>query len=219
MVVPSRSQAARAGAAIFIVVFVNLVLPLVIYSVAVKYVADVYALLLSSIPPFVNTLVIIARERRCDVISALSVLSISMSTAITFVTRDARLLMAKDSFFTVGFGVAYWASTMCGKEDLIWFYNREFRGPEAKEELDMKYNRPDVRSNSYFMCRVWGTGLLLEAAVRLVLIYTLPVSTMAYLSTLLMASTIFCLVLWTKCYVARIRRQQAASEPLLKDSL
>ncbi|CAK4138292.1 unnamed protein product [Aphanomyces euteiches] len=212
------SIAARLRVVVLFIVVINIILPLVIYSILANYMADVFALLLSSIPPSLNTIFTILRERRCDVISALSVVSIGLSAVVTFATRDARLLLAKDSFFTVGIGMAYWSSTICADEDIMWSYYRRLHDPDAMQELNLKYKRPDVRSRWHFLCRVWGSGFWLEAAIRLILIYSIPVHIMVYMNTALFVMTMSSLGCWTKLYVASSRRQQVAAEMLLEQT-
>ncbi|CAK4707882.1 unnamed protein product, partial [Aphanomyces euteiches] len=80
---------------------------------------------------------------------------------------------------------------------------------DAKAELDAAYAKPDVRSRSNFICRVWGSGLLLEATIRVALVYMISVDAMAYMSPILMVAAFGCLGLWTKWYVGKIQRQAA----------
>lgn len=51
--------------------------------------------------------------------------------------------------------------------------------------------------------RVWGAGLLAEAAVRAVLVYLLPVSVMVGLSTGMIVATVAGLAVWNGRYVCR----------------
>ncbi|KAF0732245.1 hypothetical protein Ae201684P_014645 [Aphanomyces euteiches] len=211
------SVATRMRDVTLFMVTVNVVLPLVLYSILAKRMAAVYAILLSSIPPSINTIVGIVRERRCDVFSALSVMSIGVSAVVTFVTRDARLLLAKDSFFTVGLGLSYWFSTIYADEDIMWSYYRLLHDPDAQKELDLKYNRPDVRSRWHFVCRVWGSAFLLEAVIRILLIYSIPVHTMVYVNTLLFVGMMCSLGGWSKWYIARSSHREVAAERLLDE--
>ncbi|KAG9409700.1 hypothetical protein AC1031_020013 [Aphanomyces cochlioides] len=124
----------------------------------------------------------------------------------------SQIPLTTTTFFSVGIGMAYWSSTICADEDIMWSYYRRLHDPDAMQELNLKYKRPDVRSRWYFMCRVWGSGFLLEAAIRLILIYSIPVHIMVYLNTALFVMTMSSLGCWTKWYVASSRRQQVAAE-------
>ncbi|KAF0696451.1 Aste57867_12792 [Aphanomyces stellatus] len=201
-----NNRATNTRYAILRLVTLNILAPLVIYSLLSSHMSDVSALLLSGIPPALDTFAYIYRERRVDIISGLSVTSIVLGAVVAAITNDARVLLVKDSLFTIGFGVAFFVSITCAKEDLIWTYNRTFRGPDAKDDLDAKYQLPHVRSSSHFLCKVWGTGLLMEAVVRIVLIYSIPVSSMVYVSPCLLVSTFLLLGYWTKAYVTATRQ-------------
>ncbi len=54
---------------------------------------------------------------------------------------------------------------------------------------------------------VWGVGLLVEAAVRIPLIYVLPIQVMVGLSTVLQAAVFTLLIAWTMWYGKRMRRR------------
>ncbi|KAH9164793.1 hypothetical protein AeNC1_018636, partial [Aphanomyces euteiches] len=89
--------------------------------------------------------------------------------------QDPKLLLVKDSFFTCIIGTAFLASTFWGKEDMMWTHKRQHRGPEAKAEMDAMYTKPEMKAHSKRVCRVWGGGLLIEAAIRIAMIYTMSV--------------------------------------------
>ena len=57
---------------------------------------------------------------------------------------------------------------------------------------------------------VWGVGLLLEAAVRIPLIYLLPIDVMVGLSTAMMVTVIVGLSVWNGWYGKRAGAQARA---------
>lgn len=62
------------------------------------------------------------------------------------------------------------------------------------------------------MSAVWGAGLLVEAAVKLVLVYTLPVDVMVAVSAVMGPATFGLLMLWTVAYTVRLQRKVAAEQ-------
>ncbi|CAK4085744.1 unnamed protein product [Aphanomyces euteiches] len=197
--------------AILKTLLVNVVAPLVIYYIASRYTSQVEALVLSGIPPAVNAIITMVCQRQLDILASLTVVSIALSAVIATLTEDPKLLLVKDSSFTIIIGATFLGSTIYAKEDLIWSYNRQLRGPDAKDQLDAKYAKPDVRGRSQLVCRVWGSALLLEAAVRVVLVYSISVDTMVYVSPILMIVTFATLGFWTKWYVSKVREENAAA--------
>ncbi|RHY56361.1 hypothetical protein DYB26_001425 [Aphanomyces astaci] len=192
----AKARTSQLRRAIFLMVLINIVLPIVLFAVVSKYTAEVWALLLSGVPPALEAIVHVLRDRRLDVVPCAVVASICVSAGVAAATSDARLLLVKDSFLTVGFGLTFLGSMCLSNENLIWYYNRQFNGPEAKARLDAMYAYPAVKQATTTMCWVWGGGLLAEAAVRIVLIYALEVHVMAYVSPVVMAITFTALGGW-----------------------
>ncbi|KDO34697.1 hypothetical protein SPRG_00760 [Saprolegnia parasitica CBS 223.65] len=188
-------------------VLVDFAAPVVIYSIASSYTNDVVALLLSAIPPALNSVLVMVQRRSLDPISCLVVVSIALSAALAAITSDAKLLLVKDSFLTFVFGLAFLFSVGCGTENLIWRYYRQMAGPDATSHLDALYASAIVRTSTNLMCYVWGAGLVVEALLRLVLIYLLPIHTMAYISPTLIVLTLASLGYWNAWYAKRLRRQ------------
>jgi len=206
--------------AILHLVIVNVVLPLVIYSIAKNHTTEVVALTLSGIPPALDALYSIIRNKRIDIISSVTVLAIVLSVVVASLTNDAKLILVKDSFMTLVLGTTYLVSMVVGKENLIWHYNRQFAGtsPEAQAHLDELWQKEPVRTATKFMCLVWGIGLIFEAILRIVLIYSLPISTMAYLSPILITVVLGSLAVWNALYVKLLLRRKAAYEAKLAQS-
>ncbi|CAK4707872.1 hypothetical protein LEN26_016634 [Aphanomyces euteiches] len=200
------------------IVIVNVVLPLIFYHIASKRTTQVVALVLSGIPPAADAAYTMVRDRRIDILSSMTVVSIALSAVISTLTHDPELLLVKDSMFTLIIGTTFWLSTVCAKEDLMWTYNRQLRGPDSKADLDAVYAEPEVRSRSNFICRVWGTGLLFEAAVRVVLVYTIPVDAMAYVSPILIVVSFGCLGLWTKWFLVKKHSLLLHKPPMKRES-
>ena len=69
---------------------------------------------------------------------------------------------------------------------------------------------PLVRRSFRLSSVVWGVGLLLEAAVRMPLIYVLPVDVMVGVSTAMMVTAIVALAAWNAAYGARTARRARA---------
>ncbi|KAG9409289.1 hypothetical protein AC1031_019540 [Aphanomyces cochlioides] len=171
---------------------VNVVAPLVIYSIASQYTSHVEALVLSGIPPAVDAIITMVCQRQLDITASLTVVSIALPAVVATLTQDPKLLLVKDSSFTFIIGATFLGSTIC-------------------DELDAKYAKPDVRGRSQLVCRVWGSALLLEVAVRVDLVYSISVDMVVYVSPILMIITFATLGFWTKWYVSKVRQENAAA--------
>ncbi|KAJ3115257.1 hypothetical protein HDU96_000972 [Phlyctochytrium bullatum] len=198
----------RIRQAVAQVMLINLFLPMLIYALFSRITSDVIALTISAVPPTIESVVTLVERRRIDAPATLVVFSIVLTIVASLGTQDARLLLLKDSITTVTLGLAFLLSPVVLKEDLIWEANKvlsDLDDAEAQAVLDIQYRNPDVRLTSFILCFVWGIGLLLEAAIRAILIYTLPINVMAYLSPLLLAIFLVILIAATSA-VLRARR-------------
>ncbi|KAJ3143134.1 hypothetical protein HK101_003236 [Irineochytrium annulatum] len=185
------------------IAIINLALPNVIYYVASTpmHVATTWALLISGVPSMVEALVVMVTRRKIDAIAVTVLLGISLSFVIVFTSNDPKLLILKDSFFTLLNGVAFLVS-VCFSENLMWYYNRNFVGwndQAAQDRLTARWNEgPWVRATTNVMCYVWGVTYILEAAARVVMIYMLPMDFVIYVSPWLFSAV--SVLLWAWCY-------------------
>ncbi|KAF0684389.1 Aste57867_23624 [Aphanomyces stellatus] len=183
------------------IIVANVVLPLALYTLLKSHMSQVAALLVSGIPPLADTVIHMLQDR-VDSLSVLTVLSTLLSAVVAGVTDDPRLLLVKDSVFTLCLGLAFWVSTVVGQDDLVWRYNKQLRGPDAAAQLDAAYAYSAlVRAQSHWMCLVWGAALLAESLVRVGLVYSLSVDTMVYVSPALMGVAFALVGVWTIWFV------------------
>ncbi|KAJ3350219.1 hypothetical protein HDU91_006279 [Kappamyces sp. JEL0680] len=166
------------------IVSMNFVFPAILYSIFSQKTSTLNAIVISGIPPFVDACVYVATERKMDAINALAI------------------------FGTI-FGkprVVVGASADCR-------YNRTFSPPEKKEILDAEWENPTIRRATVVLCYVWGSGYLLEAVLRVILLYLINIDLMVYIS--IMAPFVFSIImgLWSWGYTKRVRaRYQAETE-------
>ncbi|MER8100674.1 VC0807 family protein [Kitasatospora sp. NPDC094016] len=148
------------------------------------------ALAWSSAIPAARTVLGLLRERRLNLWAALMLVVNLAGLALTFVTGDARLMIAKDGGLsgTVALAILFSAlvgrSVMTpvlmpfltkGKHDRAAAWQRLVEGRAASSRAFQRHER--------VFAGVWGTALLADCVARVVGAFTLPVATMAWLST------------------------------------
>ncbi|KAJ3277196.1 hypothetical protein HDV01_000248 [Terramyces sp. JEL0728] len=204
----ARKQMKRG---IYKMVMMNIVLPLVIYSVLQGRVSLVLALALSGIPPALEGIQNIHKTKQIDAIAAMVIISIIFSIVVVILTSDPKLILLKDSFQTILLAILFGTSIYM-QENLIWRYNRQFSGhhPEIQKELDERWQDPRVKQTTNTLCIIWAVGFLFEAGVRIVLIYTIPTDTLGYISPCLLVVVLGTLALSTVLYVKAARQKYAA---------
>ncbi len=90
----------KNGAHVLVEALVNFILPFVIYSYAESRLGDVRALLASSVPPILWSLVEFARHRRLDALSVLVVSGIALSLLAMLGGGGAKFLQLREKLVT-----------------------------------------------------------------------------------------------------------------------
>ncbi|MBM7786690.1 VC0807 family protein [Tenggerimyces flavus] len=172
------------------------------------------ALLAATVVAGIRVVYVAARGRSFDPFAIFLLGTFGIGLILSFFTGDARFLLAKDSAGGAIAGLWFIASCFIGRP-LIFFASRRFqaRTPEAQAEWDGKWrDSAGFRSVMRTMSAVWGVGLVVEAAIKLALVYTFPVDVMVAVSAVMGPATFGLLILWTVWYVMRIQRKAAALE-------
>lgn len=135
------------------------------------------------------------RARRFEVFSAFMLCVFTAGLIASLISGDARMLIVKDSFVTAAVGLAFGLSALAAKP-LMYFAARKIHSEPA--EFDAMYqSMPALRRRFKMLSGMWGIGLVLEATVRVVLAYQLPVDTMVWLSNVLFFAVITLLMVIT----------------------
>ncbi|MGW2252125.1 VC0807 family protein [Kitasatospora sp. NPDC001660] len=171
------------------------------------------ALAWSSAIPAGRTVFGLLRERKLNPWAALMLAVNLAGLALTFVTGDARMMIAKDGGLSGTVALAVLASAIVGrpvmtpvlmpfltkgKNARAAAWQRLVEGRAAASRSFHRYER--------LFSAIWGTALLAECTARVVGAFTLPVSTMAWLSTVFLIGAI----------VAGSMLGQIAAEPMEK---
>ncbi len=207
--------AIRAGriATVAIEGLVNFVLPYLIYVRAEPRLGDVHALLASSLPPIVWSLVEFARRRRVDAISMMVLAGIVLSLLAFIGGGSVRFLQLRENLVTGLIGLAFLVSAAIGRP-LIYQLARA--GKQRASGADLaKFEA--LRDNWRFkhgmmvMTLVWGFGLLAETVAACVLVYSMSIADYLIVSPFLGYGAMGAMALWTIWYVRRNSRTAAAS--------
>ncbi|HEX5348532.1 MAG TPA: VC0807 family protein [Pseudonocardiaceae bacterium] len=133
----------------------------------------------------------------------------TVGLALSFATGDARFMLAKDSVGTAVAGLIFLGTCVVGRPMTFYAAQRFSATSEKQTWWNIKWQTsPGFRRGFRVMSMVWGVGLLIEAAMRIPLIYVLPIHVMVGLSTVLQAAVFTLLIAWTMWY-ARPDRDSA----------
>src|SRR5215472_7501852 len=146
------------------------------------------SLALSSIGPAVRATAGLVAERKLNLLAVLMLAVNLTGIAASFLTGDLRAMIAKDSMISSVIAFAILGSVVLRRPlmsaGLKPFMTRgEPRRTAAWDRLSAA--SPRFRRLELLFSAIWGLTLLAECAARLVGAYTLPVTTMVWLGTVI----------------------------------
>ena len=198
-------------------VVVNFVLPYIIYDQAKPALGEINALIASSGPPVIWSLVEFARRRRVDAMSMLVLAGIVLSVLAVFGGGSVHLLQLREKLVTVMIGLVFLGSAAIGRPLVYQLARAGMMRSGSSDLAAFEVLRDNVffRRSMTLMTLVWGFGLVGEAALSCALIFTLSVRQYLVVGPVIGNATMGALGLWTFWYSRRQRRRgQARREAL-----
>lgn len=163
---------------IVMIAMVDVAAPLAAYSLLRSAgLTTVTALLLSGVFPALGVITGVIRTRRVDVIGALVLTGIVVGSVLGLVSHSARLVLVEGSAPTAVFGVACLGS-LRARRPLMFSFMLELTGPDTAQGREMTRLWHEGYGRIFrVITAVWGVGFLLEAALRVVIVYSTSTGT------------------------------------------
>lgn len=205
---PTPAKGGRLHAIAMIVIF-DVAAPLAAYSLLRSAgLTAVMALLLSGVFPALGVTIGVIQNRRLDVVGALVLAGIVVGTVLGLVSHSTRLLLVEGSVPTAVFGLACLGS-LWRRHPLMFSFALEFTGPDTAKGRDMTrlWQYDGYRRVFRIITAVWGAGFLLEAALRVVIVYNTSTGTALASSKIMPFLWGAVLSAWTVGYGARQKKK------------
>lgn len=157
----------------------DLVLPIAAYALlhGVAGLSAFWALAVGGLGTTVNAAITTVRRGRLDGFGILVAIEVALSVALLFVTGDPRVLLVKPAFY-LAVGGAYALATLVAGTPLAYETGRPFatRGdPALLAAYTRAYaNSADFRRAIRAVTAAWGAAFLADAALRVLIVYSLP---------------------------------------------
>lgn len=198
----------RVGPRGLLEVGVNVAAPYVVYSLVKPHYGEVTALIASSGPPVVWSIIEFIRRRTWDVISLFVILGIVLSLAAVTGGGSPRLLLLRERMVTAIIGLVFIGSAVIGRPLIYEFARANLRRNNSAElaEFEANRSRAGFRRAMMVMTVVWGLGLLLEAGFAAFLVFTLTTPQYLLAGPFVGYGTMGALGLWSFLYVRSRRR-------------
>lgn len=166
---------------------------------------DTTALLAGTVAAAVRVAVVAVRSRRLNAFAILMLAVYAVGLAATFIDGDPHMLLIKDSLGTAVVGVAFLVSLVVG-HPMILESMKVVPTPHSDDLVRRYATDAAVRRTVRGLTTMWGVGLLVDAAVRVPLVYALPISTGVAVSHALSLSVMVLLAVATGLVVRHARR-------------
>ena len=158
--------------------------------------------------PALGVAIGVIQHRRLDVVGAVVLAGIIVGTVVGLASHNARLVLVEGSVPTAVFGIACLGS-LWARRPLMFSLAREFTGPDTTrgQEMTRLWQYEGYRRVFRVITAVWGVAFLIEAALRVVIVYNTSAGTALAISkvTPFVFAAIMCA--WTVAYGTRQKRK------------
>jgi hypothetical protein len=158
---------------------INAACPFIIYILLKNYThaSDFLALLLTGVPSLLDSIIGIIRSRRVDLLAGAALLGIVVSVILIGLGGSPRWLLVRESFLTFAFGVVFLGSLLLPKP--LGFYTaRQFLAGRDEKRIawfERLWKHASFRTIVRIQTIIWGVCLVLEAVIRISLVFTLSI--------------------------------------------
>ncbi|GHB20655.1 hypothetical protein GCM10010331_03360 [Streptomyces xanthochromogenes] len=194
----SRSRAVKR--AMVATLFYDIGLSVMAYFAAELLGATTYvALLAGTLVAGARMIWVALRQRRVDPFALFLLFLFGASLALSFTSGGARFILAKDSAQSAVAGLLLVGSCAV-RRPLAYYAAQRFArqaGSRQAAEFHAMADTATMAARWRRVTLVWGTGLLVDASLRIAAVYLLPIEVASNVSQLLMFTFVGGLVLWT----------------------
>ncbi|TYS60168.1 hypothetical protein FZC74_08485 [Sutcliffiella horikoshii] len=148
-----------------------LALPYLIWKFGQEPLGDYYAILLSTAPGFVYTIVRFAVERQFNVTGIFIMVSLLVSTLVDILSGDAFTMLQNSVYVSAGFGILI-LGTMLIKKPLALYFGADIaylQGHKREDSLKL-YQHKNILPSFYFITAVFALRGLVGAGLKYYLI-------------------------------------------------
>lgn len=164
---------------------------------------DWIALLAAAGAAVLRVIIVAVRHRRLNQFALIMLIVYGFGVLLAFSTGDPRTLLLRNSLVTVSIGLVFLITGIRGHRPLTLTALQSF-APSRADLLTRQYaNDPLARRGFRLAAVVWGCGLLVEAIVRIPLVYLLRLEIAVAATEALLLLTIAALGVWTAWYLRK----------------
>ncbi|MFL5296792.1 MAG: VC0807 family protein [Phenylobacterium sp.] len=195
----------RNGANAALEAVANFLLPFLIFIAARSRLGEAPALMASSAPPILWSVVEFVRRRRIDAVSLLVVTGIALSLMAFLGGGGVRLLQLREKLVTGLVGLVFLASVAIGRP-LIYYLARAAitrTSPAKAARFASLRGGAAFRQTMLIMTLAWGFALVAECALSIVLAAALTVKQFLLVGPVVGYGALAAMLVWTTWFARR----------------
>ncbi|WP_413300005.1 VC0807 family protein [Bacillus sp. 1P10SD] len=181
---------------IYLTLLINGLVPWGLYLILSKHMSSVAALSIATLAPLADNLYFLIKRKKLDVFGLLMLFTFLLTLLLVMLGGSEKLLLIKESFITAVVGFIFLLSLLF-KKPLMYHLALRFIGTTGFAD-NWKYDY--FRFVMRLMTFVWGLVLVLEATVRITLVFALSTATYLAVSNIVLYGFIGGAILWTVFY-------------------
>lgn len=197
-----KSMNLKNKKSVILSIVINGFLPLIVYKILMNYFPSLTALIIATIIPCIGNVYEILKEKKIDVYAMFILFGFILGIVAVLLGGGEQFLLLRESFITGITGLVFLVSLLF-KKPLIYYFAQRFSGSDKadKSVWEKRWEIPYFRYGMKLMTFVWGIGLVLEAVIKTILVYTLSVSTFLLVSSFVSYGIFGLLILWQVRYI------------------
>lgn len=189
----------------------NAIIPLILYRLSKRFISpsEFTALVAATSFPLLKSVFDVAKRGQLDPVSVIVLLGIGASALALLAGGSPRILLLRESLFTVAFGLACFASLLLPRPMMFYFGRYFLAGsdPMKLRRYELSWSLAEVRFANRLITAVWGIVYLGEFAIRVAMIWLLPVAWVLVISPVLLGSLTLATIVWTFRRARRAREE------------
>jgi hypothetical protein len=182
---------------------VNGILPWALYVWLSNYMSSIAALSIATLAPLSDNIFHFWKHRKIDVFGGLMLFTFLLTLILVALGGNEKLLLVRESLITAAVGLIFLCSLLFSRPIIFYLALRFIGKSDFADNWKYDYFRFVMR----LMTFVWGIILLLEATVRVIMVYKLSTGQYLLLSNFVLYGFIGTAILWTIFYRKRSRRR------------
>ena len=181
---------------ILLTIFMNGLVPWGLYVILSNYMSGVAALTIATIAPIVDNLNIFIKRKSLDVFGLLMLFTFILTLGLVLLGGGEKILLIKESAITGVIGFIFLVSLLFQRPLMFHLALRFIGTTEFRNNWSHEYFRFVMR----LMTFVWGMILVIEAGIRISLVFVLSTATYLAVSNVILYGFIGIAIVWTVYY-------------------